>query len=551
MRRTKPIKVPTTGTFDFETLITSESGKYVDKTAESGKYVDKTALLYELARHKADAQLFISRPRRFGKSLMLSTLKAMFEGRRDLFKGLAIDKLPWEGWKTPTPVYSFTMTKAVGSTYELFREQLRKLVRRLCAQAGVPYRNEGDISGQFDDFLVAAAAKSPTKKIVVLIDEYDEPVAKFLNDVKTLNKVRSDLHDFYEKLKANSASIRFLLMTGVTKLTKLSVFSGLNHLTDISSFEKYATLLGYTPKELDGPLRENVEMLGAKNGMDFAEAKRSILSWYDGYRFSPDSKERVCNPVSLGSALKDGKLKGYWEATGQASLIIDRIKRAGKMPEDLENVPADAMTLDVCDAETLPMESLLYQGGYLTIKDVIPPPRDPDGQIIGNASYVLAPPNLEVREALKRGYLSQVMGLKEGAFNTLVDAAKRQIASGDWKGYVCESLFRLYASIPPDWRIKDEAEAKRYFMLFASMTGANPQPEVASMFGYADAVIEMPSAVYVFEFKYRKSAKAAIRQIRERDYAAKWAGGPRPVTLIGINFNPKKRNIDMPIVEPL
>ena len=539
MRRTKPIKVPTTGTFDFETLITSESGKYVDKTA----------LLYELARHKADAQLFISRPRRFGKSLMLSTLKAMFEGRRDLFKGLAIDKLPWEGWKTPTPVYSFTMTKAVGSTYELFREQLRKLVRRLCAQAGVPYRNEGDISGQFDDFLVAAAAKSPTKKIVVLIDEYDEPVAKFLDDVKTLNKVRSDLHDFYEKLKANSASIRFLLMTGVTKLTKLSVFSGLNHLTDISSFERYATLLGYTPKELDGPLRENVEMLGAKNGMGFAEAKRAILFWYDGYRFSPDSKERVCNPVSLGSALKDGKLKGYWEATGQASLIIDRIKRAGKMPEDMENVPADAMTLDVCDAETLPMESLLYQGGYLTIKDVIPPPRDSDGQIIGNASYVLAPPNLEVREALKRGYLSQVMGLREGAFNTLVDVAKRQIASGDWKGYVCESLFRLYASIPPDWRIKDEAEAKRYFQLFFTMLGANPAPEFPSARGYADAVVERPDAVYVFEFKYDETSDAAIRQIRDRGYADKWIGGKRPVTLIGINFNPKKRNIDMPIIE--
>ena len=143
------------------------------------------------------------------------------------------------------------------------------------------------------------------------------------------------------------------------------------------------------------------------------------------------------------------------------------------------------------------------------------------------------------------------MGLKEGAFNALVDTAKRQIASGDWKGYLYESLFGLYASVPPDWRIKDEAEAKRYFQLFAFMTGANPQPEVATMLGYADAVIETPSAVYVFEFKYRKSAKAAIRQIRERDYAAKWAGGSRPVTLIGINFNPKNRNIDMPIVEAL
>ena len=541
MRKSKPIKVPTTGVFDFETLIRDEEAKYVDKTA----------LLYELARHKADAQLFISRPRRFGKSLMLSTLKAMFEGRRDLFKGLAIDKLPWEGWKKPYPVYSFTMTKAVGGTYELFREQLRKLVQRLCAQAGVPYKNEGDISGQFDDFLVAAADKSPTKRIVVLVDEYDEPVAKFLDDIKSLNKVRSDLHDFYEKLKANSASIRFLLMTGVTKLTKLSVFSGLNHLKDRSADARFATLLGYTPDELDGPLRENVEAFGAKNGMDFSAAKKAILTWYDGYRFSPESEARVCNPVSLGSAFEVGRLKSFWESTGQTSLIINRISKADKMPEDLENIPADAMTLDVCDAETLPMESLLYQGGYLTIRDVIPPPVDSDGQITQSATYVLAPPNLEVREALKRGYLSQVMGLKEGTFNTLVDAAKRQITSGDIREVAETMLFSLYAQIPPGWRIKDEAEAKRYFLLFCAMLGANPAPEFPSVRGYADAVIETPTAVYVFEFKYRKSAKAAIRQIRERDYAAKWAGGKRPVTLIGINFNPKKRNIDMPIVEPL
>ena len=540
MSEKKSIRVPTTGVFDFETLI-------LDKEA---KYVDKTALLYELARHKTDSQLFISRPRRFGKSLMLSTLKAMFEGRRDLFKGLAIDKLPWEGWKQPTPVYSFTMGDVSGETYDDVKEQLGVLVDDLFAQVGVPVPEKGTIPGKFAKFIKAAAAKSPTRKIVILIDEYDEPVAAFLDDIKTLNRVRKLLHDFYEKLKFNSGSIRFLLMTGVTKLTKLSVFSGLNHLSDLSKDRRFATLLGYTPKELDGSLRENVEALGAKNGMGFAKAKTAILSWYDGYRFSPDSEERVCNPVSLGRAFKEGKLEGYWETTGRATLILDRIKKAGKMPADLENVSADAMTLDVCDAETLPMEALLYQGGYLTIKDVVPAPRDADGQIVGNESYVLAPPNFEVRDALKRGYLSQVMGLKDGPFDTLVDRAKRQIASGDWKGYLHESLFGLYASIPVDWHIKDEAEAKRYFQLFASMTGANPQPEVAYIFGYADAVIETPSEVYVFEFKYRKSAKAAIRQIRERGYADKWIGGERPVTLIGVNFNPKKRNIDMPVVEP-
>ena len=528
------IKMPTTGVFDFPSLILG--GK--------GKYVDKTGLLYRLC-NDADQQLFISRPSRFGKSLMLSTLKAMFEGRRELFKGLAIDSLPWEGWTQPTPVCSFTMSSAVGETYELFMERLAKLVKGLCALAGVPYDGDGPVSGQFEDFLSAAAKKSPTGKIVVLIDEYDEPVAKFLDDLETLNKVRSVLHDFYEKLKINSGSIRFLMMTGVTKLTKLSVFSGLNHLTDLSSFPQYATLLGYTPDELDGPLRENVEALGAENGMDFATAKAAILSWYDGYRFSPDSEARVCNPVSLGSAFKSGKLKGYWETTGRTTLVINRMKAAGKLPKDLENVPARPITLDVCDAETLPMVSLLYQGGYLTIKDVVrgDPRKDETDR------YVLAPPNLEVREALFEGYLSHALGIDETPFNTLVDKAKSLVASGDIAEVVETMLFSLYAQIPPDWRIRDEAEAKRYFQLFFSMIGANPAPEFPSARGYADAVVETPSAVYVLEFKYDESAKAAVGQIRERGYADKWIGGPRPVTLVGVNFNPKKRNIDMPVIE--
>ena len=220
------IKVPTTGVSDFPSLILG--GK--------GKYVDKTDLLCRLA-NDADQQLFISHPRRFGKSLMLSPLKAMFEGRRELFNGLAIDKLPWEGWEQPTPVYGFTMAKVVCGTYELFREQLAKLVKCLRAQTNVEYTGEGNISEQFDDFLVAEAKKSPVGKIVVLIDEYNEPVAKFLDGLETLNRVRSDLLDFYEKLKVTSEPIRFLMMTGVTKLTELSMFPGSNYPTNISTFQ--------------------------------------------------------------------------------------------------------------------------------------------------------------------------------------------------------------------------------------------------------------------------------------------------------------------------
>ena len=528
----KVIRQLTTGVHDFPGLIQDEESKYVDKTD----------LLYELARHKKDAQYFISRPRRFGKSLMLSTLQAMFEGRRDLFKGLKIDAEDWEGWTTPTPVYSFTMSEANGGTFEEVQESLSDLVDGLYEEAGIPVPEKGTAPGKFTKFLKLAAGKSPTGKIVILIDEYDEPVAGFLDDLSTLRKVRKLLHDFYEKLKVNSGSIRFLMMTGVTKLTKLSVFSGLNHLKDRSSDPRFATLLGYTPQELDGALRENVEALGKKLGKDFKATKQAILDWYDGYRFSPDSTARVCNPVSLGSAFENGKLEGYWESTGQTTLVLGRVAKAGKLPDDLEHVLADKMMLDVCDAASLPMESLLYQGGYLTIKDVIPGPPD---------KYILAPPNLEVRSSLMRGFVSQILHLKETAFDTLLDRARNLIAVGDIREVVETMLFSLYAQVPPDWQIRDEAEAKRYFQLFFSMLGADPAPEFPSVRGYADAVVETPDNVFVVEFKYRRSSRAAMKQIRDCGYADKWRGGPRPVTLVGVNFNPAKRNIDIPIVEPL
>ena len=530
----RKIRQLTTSNYDFPTLAQSKESKYVDKTD----------LLYELASAKDEAQYFIARPRRFGKSLMLSTLKAMFEGRRDLFKGLKLDGLPWECWdeKRRYHVYSFTMSNANGATYEKFHGALRKLTIGLLAQVGQEYDDTVDPSLNFDVFLKAAAKKSPTRKIVVLIDEYDEPVAKFLNDLETLDKVRNLLHDFYEKLKSNSGSIRLLMMTGVTKLTKLSVFSGLNHLKDLSMDRRYATLLGYTPQELDGALRENVEAFGRANKKNFKAAKKALLDWYDGYRFSPDSKRRVCNPVSIASAFDAGKLEGYWNATGGSSLIMGRIEKSGKLPADLENIPADKATLDVCDAATLPMEALLYQGGYLTIRDVTPGPPD---------KYTLAPPTLEVREALKRGYISQILHANESKFNALLDQAKKLIGAGDVREVVETMLFSLYAQIPPDWRIRDEAEAKRYFQLFFSMLGAAPAPEFTSARGYADAVIETPRDVFVFEFKYKRSSKAAIKQIRDRGYADKWKGDKRPVTLIGVNFNPAQRNIDIPVIEPL
>ena len=356
----RKIRELTTGVHDFPTLI----------KGNNTKYVDKTDLLYALC-NDADQQLFISRPRRFGKSLMLSTLKAMFEGRKELFTGLKIYDMPWECWDTPHPVYSLTMASANGDTYEEVKEQLDVLVDDLFGVAGIPPPKRGNVPGRFENFLKAAAEKSPTGKIVLLVDEYDEPVAGFLDDLETLKRVRKLLHDFYEKLKTNSGTIRFLMLTGVTKLTKLSVFSGLNHLTDLSMDPRFATLLGCTPEELDGTLRENVEAFGAKRGWDFATARAKLLEWYDGYRFSPESEAKVCNPVSLGKALKTGELLNYWESTGQTTMIVNRLKAADEMPADMNAMAATRTQLDVCQAETMPLPALMYQGGYLTLKEVI------------------------------------------------------------------------------------------------------------------------------------------------------------------------------------
>ena len=527
MEAENKIKVPTTGVFDFPNLILG--GK--------GKYVDKTDLLYRLV-NDVDQQLFMSRPRRFGKSLMLSTLKAMFEGRRELFKGLAIDSLPWEGWEKPTPVYSFTMSSATAGTYDGFCMALRGLVRSLCGQCGCEYDNDNTTTANFDTFLKAAAEKSPTKQIVVLIDEYDEPVAKFLDDLQTLNKVRSEMHDFYEKLKVNSGSIRFLMMTGVTKLTKLSIFSGMNHLKDRTMDSRFATLLGYTTEELDGSLRENIEVFAERNGMDFAAAKKALLAWYDGYRFSPESEAKVCNPVSLGNALESGVLANYWEATGQATTIVNRIKAAKEIPADLNGMVVDRMDLDVCDADTMPMPALLYQGGYLTIKRVRPSGR-----------MELGIPNEEIASSLSKGYVSTILRNGMEDWNEKLADAQDDLIEKGVESLLRKNLKAAFAAVPHEWKIEDEKEAKRYFLLFMKLIGADISGERQSARGRADAVLQDKTGTYVFEFKYDKTPQEALEQAQNKEYGNSWLDRDLPVFYVGVNYDPEKRGIDDPLVE--
>ena len=533
----KPIA---TDNYDFERLVT---GGYA--------YVDKTDMLWKLANGKNGTLFFISRPRRFGKSLMLSTLKYLFQGKKKLFKGLKIEKKRWN-WSQTYPVIELNMSDFdKEGTREGFVRSLTTTLQERLEKEEIPYK-KSDAPGLLFDRLIKglAAANKGDKRVVVLVDEYDHPLGGLLDDRRTLRAMRREMHGFYSTLKNNVGVIRFLMMTGVSKFTKLSVFSGLNNLTDLTiENPQYAALLGYTRKEMETYFHRHVAAMARKMKCDYKTAFKSLLFWYDSYRFSPFSTKRVLNPVAVGKAIPSGILINYWSKTGMPTLILERLQACDKRPDNIDGVTATLDDLDVCDAEDLPWVSLLYQSGYLTIKGVewYHPANDP----ARHPRMTLGVPNMEVRESLKALWWKQLMKIEERDFTALVDVAKRQLAEGDVRMLVGKTLYSLYASLPPTWRVKSEADAKRHFQLFMKMLGANVQAEEASAFGNADAIVETRKAVYVFEFKFNKSAKAAVRQIREKGYVDAYKGDKRPVTLVGINFSARKRNIDEPLIESL
>jgi len=502
-------------------------------------YVDKTDLLARLALAD-DAAYFISRPRRFGKSLMLSTLQCLFEGRRELFGGLKIEGMGWD-WKRKFPVIMLNMQECRAETSDGLRTNLFSYVEKIAAHFGLNVPREASVGMYLNSVLCALAAKHG--KFVVLVDEYDVPLQGFLGKGDEITKARTLMHDFYVQFKNRSSDIRFLMITGVSKFTKVSLFSGLNTPSDLTmNYGEYAGLLGYTREEFVQYFGEHVRALASKRGWTEDETLRHIFDWYDSYRFSPFSETRVLNPVSVGQLFKTGNFDSYWVNTAMSTLVYERILAAGRTPFGLDDIAATPLELDVCDAESLPYKALLYQTGYLTIKSA-----STDENM--RTRLVLGIPNREVRTALEEGWIGDMMHLDVPATESLAANGRRQLASGDVSGLVNETLYTLFARVPAQWKISCEADAKRHFLLFAEMLGARPRPEVVTACGYADAIIETANAVYVFEFKYNRSSAAALRQIKERGYADAYRGDSRPVMLIGINFSSRTRNVLEPKIE--
>ena len=504
---------------DFQSIRTMDHGNCI--------YVDKTDYFHRLVTSPGKNLFFVARPRRFGKSLMITTFKYIFEGRRELFKGLKIDRTDYD-WKVH-PVIHLNFGLCARSTYAAFMAQLPDIVKSAIDKSGYAY-DEKKVPAV--NFLNAVEWHfEHGKPCVVLIDEYDDPVARALANPAEAELIREELAGFYGKIKDRTHMIRFLMITGVSKFTKMSVFSALSNLTDITFDAEYAAMLGYVEEELDEYFGEHMAAHAKVMGLSDEAYRAELKRWYNGYRFSPDDPVTVYNPVSTGltfAALKR-EFRGTWTETGRPSMLMNFIKREGLLAIDYENgVTVRKDAFDVSDIANLKAEGMLYQTGYLTIKDY------EDGD------YTLGIPDEEVRRDLLQLVAAQAAEADEGWVGDTVRHLRRCEFECFFAG-----LRSLFAHLPygsKEGRVHEMSDERALKILFWSQ-GLPVVCEDTQSAGRADIVVKYRKAIYVFELKRDGTADEALAQIREKGYAAPYLADGRPVWAIGLAFDSKTRQL--------
>ena len=499
-------------------------------------YVDKTDLVYKLTH--TDLYYFLSRPRRFGKSLLISTLQCYFEGRKDLFTGLAMEKLETE-WKK-YPVIRLDMSRIKDLDDEIFAANMDSILGVIEKKYGIKHDRNNRAWGARLTSLIYAANEQTGEPVVVLVDEYDAPVLEAMGDTELLKKIRTRMRDLYSPLKALGGILRFVFLTGISKFSQLSIFSELNNLKVITMNDDYAAICGITKEEVLTQMQPEIQALADKNGLTYDGACEALQKQYDGYHFSKNSPD-VFNPFSLINSLSDGELANYWFATGTPT-ILTRLMRKYKVDPTPFDTGFEA-TLDMFDAPTETAKNpipMLYQSGYLTIKSSKPGSR-----------FVLGFPNDEVRlgflKALMPYYAMDDVVQNDSFLLRFVDALD------DCEVEQALTLMKAFMSgIPYDTERQDEAHYKTiFFLTFKLCTPYVVRTEERSAAGRADAVVETAGAVYVFEFKLDKSATVddALKQIDDKGYLIPYSvtmakdGNPKKLFKIGVTFDQEKRTI--------
>ena len=489
-------------------------------------YVDKTALVHELV--DTGKYYFLSRPRRFGKSLLISTLHEYFKGNRGLFKWLAIDRLEQGEWPCH-PVLHIDFNGQLYDSKTSVGEVLESCLREWEREYGA-----SDASMSYAlrfGAVIRNAVEKTGCQVVVLIDEYDKPILDVLGDRELEENNREVLRSFYSVMKSQDANLRFVMLTGVGKLPQMNVFSGLNNIEDISMNPIYSTICGVTEPELREYFGKGVSDLAEANGLTVAETYEALKANYDGYHFAGDMRD-VYNPYSLLTALKNRMITDSWYRTGTPTHLIKMLKRTDVPIKNLDGSPCTFTRLTEGNVTGDDIIATLYYTGYLTIKQY--------NRAMN--SVILGYPNGEVR----RGFLDNVLALSTnvnaGESSTLVLELAMTVQSGDISGYL-EKLRSFFADFPYELIKRNEAHYQDVIYCITKLLGFYVQAEYRTSSGRADMILGTKEAVYVFEFKLDAGADAAMSKIDAKEYALPFAADGRRVVKVAVSFSSETRNI--------
>lgn len=506
-----------------------------EKIRQGGRlYVDKTEYVWRLA-HEGGEAFFLSRPRRFGKSLLISTMQAYFEGRQELFGGLALERLEtdWEVF----PVIRLDMSTVKTTDLAGLRARLDDT---LSLQEGLftgGERHAETLGGRLEALIRRARAQTG-RRVVVLVDEYDAPLLNVVDNPDLLDAFRQVMREFYIPLKACDADLRFVFLTGITKFSQLSIFSELNNLRNISMEPAYASICGISEDEIRELMGRDIDALAQRMDVSPSKAAAELKAHYDGYRFCAGSPD-IYNPFSLLYALSQGRIGSFWYESGTPTFLINLIRSRGWQFPDLVEQDVLASQFDAPAENASSLIALLYQSGYLTIKAY-----DPESRV-----YTLGIPNREVSQGLAESLVAAASPEALDSHNSFLIKFARSLRAGDMDAAL--RLMRSYlAEIPYHLGSRDERGFETTFYLIFDLLGIQIETEFKTATGRVDAVVRTGDTLYVMEFKYGKGAAEALAQIDEKDYCLPFESDGRHLIKIGVNFSPEERTIDDWIIVP-
>lgn len=502
---------------------------------EDKLYIDKTEYIYRMT-HSGGCYFFLSRPRRFGKSLLVSTFESYFSGKKELFEGLAIEKLEQEWMEYP--VLHFDMSGGKHMEKEQLEDYLSNRLEAEERKWGITHTKRGANDRLTE--LITTAYEISGKQVVVLIDEYDAPMLDVAHDKETLDVLRNLMRNFFSPLKMCEPMLRFVFLTGITKFSQVSIFSELNNIKNISLDDEYAGVCGITKEELLTQMSEDIDVLAEAQGMTREETIAKLKENYDGYHFSPASPD-VFNPYSLLNCFDDKNFGAYWFSSGTPTYLINMLRKFKVLPAKIGRSLARSSAFDAPTENLKTITPLLYQSGYITIKGY-----DKMSQL-----FTLDLPNKEIKVGLFESLLPYYL---EGMYAEEGDVAIAQmsvlIRQGDMDGAL-RLLQEFLGTVPYCNNTNYEGHYQQVlFIIFTLLTHFVVDVEVHTPNGRVDVVMETEDTLYLIELKLNKSAQAAMQQINLKQYGQRFARCGKPIVKVGVNFDAKKGNIEDWIIEP-